>query len=316
MSTTFDYSLDWPRSQYENILLIPMFVATGLSLLSLTATMCISLLCWNSKWHFIETVIKINQKIISYALDGFFGVLDKRENIEHTTDTEIQLQTVTDETNRRKVEGIIQSPPPSVNINTVNILKSKHAANILTLYFNVVVVLMFTTFWNSFILEVTFGCDHGLDCYVGNTGQDPIPDCDLINPKNTSVVCYRLKFDSVNAIGNIGGTTLVALGGFGLMTHLVLLAQESSPRVWVRVIWSTVILVVQYTLFFAYVANFIYFHISIRSAHQLSRITSIVNTVTTFIAAFICITSPWVLVLWAWNETRNQQNRLQMLEEK
>jgi len=41
-----------------------------------------------------------------------------------------------------------------------------------------------------------------------------------------------------------------------------------------------------------------------------------VNTVTTFIAAFICITSPWVLVLWAWNETRNQQNRLQMLEEK
>jgi len=164
---------------------------------------------------------------------------------------------------------------------------------------------MFTTFWNTFILESTFGCDHDLDCYVGNTGQDPIPDCDLINPKNTSVVCYRLKFDIVNAIGNIGGTTFVALGGFGLMTHLVLLAQESSPRLWVRVIWSTIILVVQYTLFFSNLTYFIYFHISIRSAHQLSRITSIVNTVTTFIAAFFCITSPWVLVLWAWNKTRN-----------
>ena len=56
-----------------------MFVATGLSLLSLTATMCIRLLWWNSKWHFIETLIKIDHKIISYALDGFFGVLDGRE---------------------------------------------------------------------------------------------------------------------------------------------------------------------------------------------------------------------------------------------
>ena len=306
MSTRFDYSLDWPRNQYENILLIPMYMATGLSLLLLTATMCIRLLWWNSKWHFIETLIKFDHKIISYALDGFFGVLDGRENIEHTTDTEIQLQTFTDETDGRKVEGIIQSTPPSVKINTVNILKSKHAVNILTLYFNVVVVLMFTTFWNSFILEVTFGCNRDLDCYAGNTGQDPIPDCDLINPKNTSVVCYRLKFDIVNAIGNIGGTTFVALGGFGLMTHLVLLAQDSSPRLWVRVIWSTIILVVQYTLFFAYVANFIYFHISIRSAHQLYRITSIVNTVTTFIAAFTCITSPWVLVLWACNKARNR----------
>ena len=100
-----------------------MFVATGLSLLLLTAAMCIRLLWWNSKWQFIETLIKINHKIISYALDGFFGVLDGRENIEHTTDTEIQLQTVTDETDGRKVEGIIQSPLPSVNINTVNILK-------------------------------------------------------------------------------------------------------------------------------------------------------------------------------------------------
>jgi len=178
---------------------------------------------------------------------------------------EIQLQAFTDEVDVGKAEEIIQNTRSNVKIHRMNILKSKYSINILILYFHVIVLLIFISFWSTFILETTFGCDHHRDCYVGNTGQDPIPDCDLINPKNTSVVCYRLKFDSVIAIGNIGGTTLVALGGFGLMTHLVLLAQESSPRLWVRVIWSTVILVVQYTLFFAYLANFIYFHTSIRS---------------------------------------------------
>jgi len=76
MSTAFDYSLDWPRSRYENILLIPMYVAAGLSLLSLTTTTCIRLLWWNSKWQFIETLTKIDQKIISYVLDDFLKVLD------------------------------------------------------------------------------------------------------------------------------------------------------------------------------------------------------------------------------------------------
>ena len=315
MSETIDYSLEWPRSHYESILLIPIYVAVGLSVLSYTSTMCIRLLWWNSKWHFVEQLKKIDHKLISYALDGFFGVLEDREDIEHITDTdmslkEIHLQTTTDEIDARKAEETIRSTRSSVKINRINILNSKHAINILALYFHVIVLLAFVSFWDTFILETTFGCDYPRDCYVGITGQDPILDCDLINPKNTSVVCYRLLFDSVNGIANVGGTTFVAIGGLGLMSHLVLLVQDSSKSQWVRAILSTIILVVQYTLFFADLAYLIYFHILIRSAHQPYRVTSIVQTTTTFIAAFICITSPWVLIVWAWNKNRNQQNRL------
>ena len=292
-----------------------MYVAAGLSVLSYTATTCIRLLWWNSKWHFVELLKKIDHKLISYALDGFFGVLEDREDIEHITDTdmslkEIQLQTTTDEVDARKVEETIRSTRSSVKINRINILKSRHAINILVLYFHVIVLLIFISFWDIFIIETTFGCDYHRDCYVGDSDQDPILDCDLINPRNTSVICYRLQFDSVNGIANIGGTTFVAIGGLGLMTHLVLLVQDSSNSHWVRVILSTIVIVVQYTAFFADLAYLIYFQVLITNAHQASRITSIVQTTTTFIAAFICITNPWVLVIWAWNKNRNQQNRL------
>ena len=317
MSTAFDYSLDWPRNRYENILLIPMYVAAGLSLLSLTISTCIRFLWWNSKWHLIETLIKIDQKIISYVLDDFLEVLDEREEFEHTTDTdkslrEIESQAFTDEVDVGKAEEIIQTTRSNVKIHRLNVLKSKHTISILILYFHVIVLLIFMSFWDTFILETSFGCDHHRDCYVGDSDQDPIPDCDLINPKNTSVVCYRLEFDSVNGIANIGGTTFVAVGGFGLMTHLVLLVQDSCRRHWVRIISNMMMIAVQYTVFFANLAYFIYIQIAERRSHQATRITSTVQSIATFIAGFICITSPWVLILWAWNKTRNQQNRLLM----
>ena len=197
MSTTFDHSLDWPRSHYESILLIPIYVAAGLSVLTYTATTCIRLLWWNFKSHFVELLKAIDQKVISYVLDGFFGVLEGREDTEHTTDIdmslkEIQLQAFTDEADARKAEETIRSTRSSVKINTMNILKSKHAINILALYFNTVVLLIFILFWDIFNIETTFGCDYHRDCYVGDSDQDPILDCDLINPRNTSVVCYRL----------------------------------------------------------------------------------------------------------------------------
>ena len=206
-----------------------MYVAAGLSLLSFTTTTCIRILWWNSKRHFIETLTKIDQKIISYVLDGFLKVLDGREEIEHTMDTdkslkEIQLQAFTDEVCVGKAEEIIQNTRSNIKINTV---KSNHTVNVLILYFNVVVVLMLITrFWNTCILETTFGCVHHWDCYIGNNGQDPIPDCDQINPKNTSVVCYRLQFDSGNGVANIDGTIFVAVGTTVLVEPLL----KDSPN--------------------------------------------------------------------------------------
>ena len=316
MSSGINFSLDWPRSRYEGVLLVPVYVVTGLTLLSLIVNNAIRLLCWDSKWHFIEAIQKVNQKILIYALDGFFGVLDEREEFENATDIEknleeIQLQTFTDEADERKAEETIRSTRSSVKINKANILKSKHAINILSVYMHVIILLIFTSFWDVYILESSSECDKLRDCYISDVGEDPIGNCDLINPDNTSVVCYRLQFDMVNAVANIGGTTFVAISGFGLMTHLVLLVQDTFHNHWMRVFLGTVVFVVQYTAFFATVAYYLYFQILSSRLHLAFQISSLVQTVTILIAAFICITNPWALLVWGWNESRNQKVHFQ-----
>ena len=103
----------------------------------------------------------------------------------------------------------------------------------LNMYIYLIVLLVFTSFWDAYTIEETFGCDKHHDCYVGDNSEDPIRVCDLINLKNTSVICYRLKFDIITAWpcmhANIGSITFVAIGGFGLIVLLVHARYSSKP---------------------------------------------------------------------------------------
>ena len=42
------------------------------------------------------------------------------------------------------------------------------------------------------------------------------------------MICYRLIFDSIIGLANIGSITFVAIGGFGLMSYVVLLVQDAA----------------------------------------------------------------------------------------
>ena len=152
-----------------------------------------------------------------------------------------------------------------------------------------------------------FGCDEHRDCYVGDNSEDPIRDCDLINPKNTSVICYRLLFDSINGLTSVGGITFLAIGGFGMMSYLVLLVQDAVERHCIRVFLSIIVFVLQYTLLFANLGYFIYFHVMKSRLHQAYQISYIVQACITFIAAFICVTTPWIIIVWSWILVRAQQ---------
>ena len=258
---------------------------------------------------------KIDQKIVSYAFHNFFVVLEGRENFEHIMDTnkglkEIQLQTFADEVDAREAEKSIQNVRLTIKVNKNNILKNKHAINMLSMYSHTIILLIFTSFWDIFIIEETFGCDEHRDCYVGDNSQNPISNCALINETNTSVVCYRLIFDSVNGLASIGGITFVAIGGFGLMSYVVLLVQDAVHNHWIRVTLSIIIFVLPYAIIFANLGYFIYFHILRSSLHQAYQVSYAVQACICFIAAFICITTPWVIIVWSWAMTRHQQVRL------
>ena len=315
MPTIINHSLDWPRSEYEDVLLVPMYVVTGITTLSFILTTIYRLLWWDHTWPHLQTMKRIDQKIITYAFHNFFEVLEGREKFEKIMDAnknlkEIQSQTFADEVDAGEAEKTIQSVRSTIKVNKANILKNKHAINMLSMYSHTILLLVFTSFWDIFIIEETFGCDEHRDCYVGDNNQTPISNCDLINPRNTSVICYRLLFDSVNGLASVGGITFVAIGGFGLMSYVVLLVQDTVKSHCIRIILGIIIFVLQYTVIFANLGYFIYLQISRRRLHQAYQVSYAVQACICFVAAFICITTPWVIIVWSWIMTRHQQVRL------
>ena len=136
MSAIINHSHDWQRSQYEDVLLIPIYVVTGITILSFIITTIYRLLWWDHKWPHFQTMKKIDQKIITYAFHNFFEVLEGREKFEKIMDTnknlkEIQSQTFADEVDAGEVEKSIQNVRSTIKINKANILKNKHAINML-----------------------------------------------------------------------------------------------------------------------------------------------------------------------------------------
>ena len=75
------------------------------------------------------------------------------------------------------------------------------------------VTLATTTFWVVFLIEETFACDPGLDCFPftddGDRIQDrPIVNCsDFESADNITIICYRFAFHYAEGFGAAGGVT-------------------------------------------------------------------------------------------------------------
>ena len=128
-----------------------MCVVIGITALSLIITTIYRLLWWDHQWPYFQTMKKVDQKIISYVFHDFFIVLEKRENFENIMDTnrnlkQIQSQTFADEVDAGEAEKSIHNVRSTIKINKNNILKNKHAINMLSTYSHAIILLIFTSF--------------------------------------------------------------------------------------------------------------------------------------------------------------------------
>ena len=90
---------------------------------------------------------------------------------------------------------------------------------VLTAIYNISVItiaLAITSFWIVFLIEETFACDNGLDCFPfsedGHRLQDqPIGNCsDYESLTNITITCYRFSFLYAQGFGATGGVLLFA----------------------------------------------------------------------------------------------------------
>ena len=74
-------------------------------------------------------------------------------------------------------------------------------------YYHFVDILLLSGIFSS--LRRPFGCDEHRDCYVGDNSQDPISNCTLINPRNTSVILLSVTIlIVVNGLASVGGINI------------------------------------------------------------------------------------------------------------
>ena len=111
----------------------------------------------------------------------------------------------------------------------------------LTLLFTIapaIFIPAFVSFWGSFLVEETFACDPGIDCFsrdpgsFGITDQQPLTNC--TDDKNDTIICFQFVFDYTAGFASMGGFLAVALTClkvYGiLLVWLLELVPSDRPR--------------------------------------------------------------------------------------
>lgn len=91
------------------------------------------------------------------------------------------------------------------------------------------------TFWDTFLVEESFGCNPGLDCFplrendLQTLSYTPIQSCsdyELID--NVTIVCYRFVFKYAEGFGDAGGILFLAINIMKMYTIVLFWAVDSE----------------------------------------------------------------------------------------
>ena len=169
--------LQWQKSDYENLLLVPIYVIVASTYLVTGFFMAIRLLSWKKDWMIVTKLKEADRKIITYMLETFFNMLHHREGIRDLNPTVSEQQGV--ELQEKSTTIVIENSPeehklpvhsssPGHVINTENILRSKWAMTLLSFYVASVASLALVVFWDEFVVEETTPgkIDSNADCYT------------------------------------------------------------------------------------------------------------------------------------------------------
>lgn len=97
----------------------------------------------------------------------------------------------------------------------------------------------FISFWGTFLVEESFACDSGLDCFLRDptsfsiADQQPLVNC--TDHENDTVVCFQFVFDYTGGFAAMGGflavaTTCLKIYGIVLVWLIELLPSSISRR--------------------------------------------------------------------------------------
>lgn len=95
---------------------------------------------------------------------------------------------------------------------------------ILVIYVVTIAVLAFAVGWDTFLIEASYACDPGLDCFIN---AQPIQNCSElyesdnytnINGTEPNVICYRIAADYALAAAAVGGLLGIGKTLMGVIT--------------------------------------------------------------------------------------------------
>ena len=175
-----------PGYSYNTYMNWDIWVPIGVSSLSiiLTAILVITSIIWlkfyrSSAHHFIELTYQLAKLVL-------------RDSLQRNIEAVPPRMTLYD----RRVSPIF-----------VIVLSSLTPA---------VFIPAFVSFWDSFLVEETYSCDPGFDCFSldpssfsTKNNQQPISNC--ANHENDTVTCFQFVFDYSAGFATMGGVLVVAV---------------------------------------------------------------------------------------------------------
>ena len=204
----------------------------------------------------------------------------------------------------------------------------------LVIYVLNIAVLAFAVGWNIFLLERTYACDPGLDCFISENGEQ-IQNCSaLYNPANNnhsevmgnisnntndgnttdssnpSIICFKFVTNYVTAASTIGGLftfgggvmSLLAFGNIWMYDRVLPKFGKIKARLFMLFL-QAVSFLVSLTLFYVTILEPELANAVLKDRRSYIQFTSLVVTV------FFTLMVPWYLLQQQSNEqVRNQQH--------
>ena len=169
-------------------------------------------------------------------------------------------------------------------------------------YVLIVVLLMAAIGWDIFLIDETYTCDPGLDCF---TSGIPVQNCSVLYDPAISnvtgdptVVCFKFAFDYVLAASAIGGLVTFARGVISFIASVNIrigdrLFEELSkcPAIVCMVVFQTVSMLIMASLVIATTVMQVK-----ESPLKFTRVHSYLQLVTVLVTEFFALFVPWYLL--------------------
>ena len=308
------------KNAYDDLFLVPIYTIVAVCYSVAIILSILRLLLWRKEWNFAKRFRDADRKMIAYMLESFFNMLHHREGIldmELEPETEVKGIKYSNageniENQNIEMKGKVADPTttPHTNhsteanhstssmIDTGEILRSKWAMTILSVYVANVTSLALVVFWDVFILKQTKGCNDEFECFLKNgTYIDSYCfGCGLTDAEQAEATCYEVALEFPMAIAEVAGILFLAFNGFTFLIFLKLLVADGIATPCFRITAYILLAVIEYSVVLAIIGAFVARGLFFNTEESTN---TIIEEVLISLAMIIGVTTPWIMLLWA-----------------